>query len=474
MSARVCRSWKELRYDKIRMPQSMNTIAISPPSLSQKTIARTWWPLVLSWMLMSLEGPAMSAIMARLPMPEINLAAYGGISFPIAFVISSPIAMLLAASVAWSKDWASYLKLRKFMLIVGASITGLYLLVALTPLYYVVAEHVISAPQEIIEPGRLGLILLLPFPFCVGFRRFQQGVMIRFGNSRAVTEVSMVRIGTEIVFLAAGLTYGRLPGIVVATAAQALGVLCETTYAGLRVRPILRDQLKPAPIVEPLMWGKFLRFYLPLVATTIILFTFQFIGSTAISRMPQALASLAAWPVCSGLIYLLQSFGVAYNEVVIALLDKPASVSSLRRFASFLVVGSILITLLFIVTPISTFWFRNVSSLPPHLVELALVGMWVLLPTPALSALQSWYQGSILHARRTRGITESVVIALFTLMVALVAGVVYGKVIGLYVGASAFTLSYVGQVFWLWVRSRPVMRQLGMRNGLEVASSEAV
>jgi hypothetical protein len=449
----------------------MTTIAISNPGLSRKTIAKTWWPLVLSWMLMSLEGPAMSAIMARLLRPEINLAAYGGISFPIAFVISSPIAMLLAASVAWSKDWGSYLKLRKFMLILGASITALYLLVALTPLYYLVAERIIGAPQEIVDPGRIGLILLLPFPFCVGFRRFQQGVMIRFGNSRAVTEVSMVRIGSEIIFLIAGLTYGRLPGIVVATAAQALGVICEATYAGLRVRPILRDKLKPAPAVEPFVWGEFIRFYLPLVATTIILFTFQFIGSTALSRMPQALESLAAWPVCAGLIYLLQSFGVAYNEVVIALLDRPASVRSLRRFAALLTSGSTVVTLLFIVTPISAIWFRDISALPPHLVELALVGMWVLLPTPGLCALQSWYQGSILHARRTRGITESVVIALAVLVVALLTGVIYGKIIGLYVGAFAFTLSYAGQVSWLWVRSRPIMRQLHLREDQEAATA---
>jgi hypothetical protein len=452
----------------------MTAIEISHPPLLLKTIAKTWWPLVLSWMLMSLEGPAMSAIMARLPLPEINLAAYGGISFPIAFVISSPIAMLLAASVAWSKDWVSYLKLRKFMLILGASITALYLLAAFTPLYYLVAEHVIGAPQEIIQPGRLGLFLLLPFPFCVGFRRFQQGVMIRFGNSRAVTEVSMVRIGSEIIFLVAGLTYGKLPGIVVATASQALGVICETTYAGLRVRPILRDQLKPAPAVEPLVWGEFIRFYLPLVATTIILFTFQFIGSTTLSRMPQALESLAAWPVCSGLIYLLQSFGVAYNEVVIALLDKPASVYNLRKFAALLVSGSTLVTLLFLVTPISTIWFRDISALPPHLVEMALIGMWILLPTPGLCALQSWYQGSILHARRTRGITESVIIALVVLVGALLAGVVYGKIIGLYVGTFAFTVSYAGQVFWLWLRSRPVMRQLGSREDLKVVPADGI
>ena len=49
---------------------------------------------------MGAEGPAIAAVVARLPNPRINLAAYGGIVFPLALIIESPIIMLLAASVA--------------------------------------------------------------------------------------------------------------------------------------------------------------------------------------------------------------------------------------------------------------------------------------------------------------------------------------------------------------------------------------
>jgi hypothetical protein len=52
--------------------------------------------------------------------------------------------------------------------------------------------------------------------------------------------------------------------------------------------------------------------------------------------------------------------------------------------------------------------------------------------------------------------------------------VVYGKIIGLYVGTFAFTVSYAGQVFWLWLRSRPVMRQLGSRDDLKVVPADGV
>ena len=101
-------------------------------------IAQTWWPLAASWVLMGAELPALSAVMARLAEPEINLAAYGGVVFPLALLILSPVIMLLAASTALSKDWPSYLLLRRFTMRTGALLTVLHILIAFTPLYYVV------------------------------------------------------------------------------------------------------------------------------------------------------------------------------------------------------------------------------------------------------------------------------------------------------------------------------------------------
>ncbi len=95
------------------MPAAENT---DRPSISLHQVVSTWWPLAASWMLMGIELPTMSAFIARLPHPEINLAAYGGGGFPIALIVESPIIMLLAASTALCKDWASFVLLRKFML----------------------------------------------------------------------------------------------------------------------------------------------------------------------------------------------------------------------------------------------------------------------------------------------------------------------------------------------------------------------
>jgi hypothetical protein len=428
-------------------------------------IFRTWWPLAASWALMAAELPVISAIVARLPEPEVNLAAYGGVVFALALIIESPIIMLLAASTALSKDWASYALMRRFMMITSAALTLLHALVAFTPLYYVVVEGMLGAPAEIVEPGRIGLMIMLPWTWSIAYRRFNQGVLIRFGHSRAVGVGTTFRLGADVIVLGIGYAIGTIPGIVVATTAVAAGVVSEAVYTGFRVRPVLKYQLKAAaPVKPPLTYPVFCQFYVPLVFTALLSLLAQPIGMAAVSRMPNALSSLAAWPVLSGLVFMVRSLGMAYNEVVVALLDRPSSLAVLRRFALMLATVSTGVLLVFTVTPLAEFWFGRLSALRPELAALALSGLWIALPLPALSVAQSWFQGIILNSRRTRIITESMALYLGILLAILFGGVAWGKAPGLYVGVIALTLSSIVQVGWLALRSRPAVRALRDRD----------
>ena len=425
------------------------------------TVHRTWWPLAASWLLMAMELPALSAVIARLPNPQINLAAWGGVVFPVSLIVEAPIIMLLAASTALSKDIASYRWLRRFTLWAGAVLTLVHILIAFTPLFDLVVVKLIGAPQEILEAARLGLKLMTPWTFSIAFRRFNQGALIRFGHSRAVSIGTAIRLLADGSILVAGLLIGTVPGIAVAGSAVALGVICEAVYSGVRVRPVVRDELPNAPIVEPpLQMSAFLAFYIPLGMTSLLTLLVLPLGSAALSRMPLALASLAVWPVVSGFIFILRSMGMAYNEVVVALLDKPGAVASLQRFAAFLAGATTTLLILLAATPLSSWWFETVSGLPPNLAEMARRSVWFALPLPAFNAYQSWYQGILLHTRKTRGITEAVAISLVVSLVVLTVGVRLGTIVGLYVGWTAFSLGGLAQMFWLRRRSRPALKAL--------------
>ena len=55
-------------------------------TLSYRTIFWFWLPLAGTWLMMAVEGPYLAAIIARLPNPTVNLAAFG-ITFAVAIII---------------------------------------------------------------------------------------------------------------------------------------------------------------------------------------------------------------------------------------------------------------------------------------------------------------------------------------------------------------------------------------------------
>ena len=431
----------------------------SPPSLTR--IFSAWWPLAASWLFMGLELPFVSAVMARLANPEIHLAAYGGVVFPVALIIEAPIIMLLAASTALSKDERSYWKIHRFTMWAGGLLTLLHALLAFTPLFDLVIVQLLNPPPAIIEPSRIGFMIMLPWTWTIAYRRFNQGVLIRFGHSKAVTIGTATRFGAVVATVLLTTAIGGLPGIVVATCAIAAGVSAEAAYTALRVRPVVRGPLHRAPEVDPpLAWDAFYGFYIPLALTSLLLLLVQPIGSAAIARMPNALASLAAWPVLAGLLFMFRSLGYAYNEVVVAWLDDPTSLPFLRRFTIVLTAGTLTAMVLVAASPLADVWFVTVSGLSPELAALARQALWIGVLWAPLDVVRNYYQGTLVYGRRTRGITESVAVFLVVSGILLAAGVMAKVLPGLVVALFAFVSGTIAQIAWLWWRSRPVIAGL--------------
>ena len=422
---------------------------------------RAWLPLATSWLCMGLELPLVSAVVARLPDPKIGLAAYGGVVFPLALLIESPVIMLLSASTALSRDERSYRVGRRVMMALGIGFTALHALVAYTPLYDLLARRIMGVPEDIIEPARLGLRIMTPWTLSIAYRRFQQGVLIRFGRPREVSIGTAIRLGTNATVLAIGAAMHTWPGIVVGTSAVTVGVMAEAVYAGIRVRSTRFGAVRAvAPSATPLTTRRFVQFYIPLMVTPLILFLAQPISSAAISRMPRALDSLATWPVVMGLIFTLRSSGFALNEVVVALLDRPHAWPAVRRLAMTIAAVTSTTLLLLAATPLSGLWFGHVSALPAPLVALGVGALWFGILVPALSAGQSLYQGALVHSHKTQGVSESMVAYLLVTVATLVVGIAWGQFPGLNVAVAATALGSIAQVAWLRVRARDAIRAL--------------
>ena len=430
-------------------------------ALTLPEVLSTWLPLAGSWILMGLELPLVSAAMARMPHATVSLAAYGGVVFPLALLIESPILMLLTASTAVARDRRSYHVVRRFMFVAAGLLTVLHAVLAFTPLFDWVAGAVIGVPEPVREPARLGLRIMLPWTLSIAYRRTQQGVLIRFGRARAVTWGTLVRLATLVTLLGVGLSLTTFPAIVVGTTAVACAVVAEGVFAGIAVRPVLRGALAAAApdgagTAPPLTMRRFIRFYAPLSVTPLLNFIAMPLSAAAMSRMPNALESLATWPVLSGSTFTVRSLGFAFNEVVVSLMDRARPVPALRRFAWGLSALALVVLLAGAATPLGSLWFERASALPSGLALMARQSLWFLVPMGAVSVWQSYHQGMLVHAHRTRAITESMLVLLVAHVTVLGVGVAWNTIPGLVFASLGLTAGGVAQIAWLARRSHPL------------------
>jgi hypothetical protein len=410
------------------------------------------------WLLMSLEQPTLSAVIARLPEPKLNLAAYG-LTFAFALIVESPVIMFLTLGTALARSRQAYQMLMRFTHIMAWGLTGFHLLLGLSPLYAWILREVVGAPPEVIEPSRIAFLLMTPWTGAIAYRRMWQGVMIRYGRTQFLFVTTAIRLVATAAVALAGLRTGTIAGASVAGLAISVGVLADAAAAGIFVRPVVRQHLSAdRPGDFSLSWPYLLRFYTPLAMTSLINLAAQPIVSLGLSRGPLPLESLAVWPVVSGLTFLLRSGGVAMQEVVVALLADQRSYQALRRFSHNLALALTAVAALVTLTPLANLWFTGVAGLPADLAAMARVAAGLLVLVPALTVLTSWQRGVLVFFSRTGAITVATAINIVVLLAVVLGGVHVLPWPGAITAALALSASLAAEVAYLTVQAHGARR----------------
>ena len=392
----------------------------------------------------------LAVAMTRLPGDEVHLAALGALVYPLSILIEAPIIMLLAASTALVKDLTAHESMRRFAHLAGAVLTIVHALVAFTPLFDFIARDLMGVPGAIVEPGRVGMQIMTPWTWAIAYRRFQQGVLIGCERSDLVVFGTVIRLAANVLVLAVGLVVGTWPGIVVGTVGVACGVVAEAVWAGWCFRVVARPRLAQRSAVPFMPWRDFAAFYMPLAFTPLITIVIQPIGAWAMSRMEQPLMSLAAWPAVYGLIFLTRSAGFAFNEVVVTLAGEPGGLAALRRCGTWIAVVTTSVLLVLAVTPLGQLWFGAVSGMSAELTALAGSALLFGVLMPGYAVIQNYHQGVLVHRKRTRPITEAVVVYMVLCCLCLVLGTeLLVGVPGIYVALGSFTVAGLAQTLWL-------------------------
>ena len=394
--------------------------------------------------MMASEGPFLAAIIARLPDPKFNLAAFG-VALAFAILVEAPVIMIMSASTALVDDATSYRKLRNFTYSLNAVVTAGMVVVLLPPVFRFLMVRLIGLPSEIADLTYVALLIFLPWPAAIGYRRFFQGLLIRSGLTRLVAYGTIIRL---IVMTGTGIglyTFLSMRGAYVGAAALSAGVLCEAVASRVMARGIVNKYLAPgAPshtTQAPLGYRRIVRFYYPLALTSLIGLAVHPMLTFFMGRSLYAVESLAVFPVVHALSFIFRALGLSYQEVAIALLGKENEhAPELGRFALGLGLAASAGLAAIAFTPLVNIWFETVSGLSPELTAFAIAPTRIIAVIPLLSVLLSFQRAILVNGHHTQPITGATVLEIVGVAVGFV---VLGRELQL-PGVTAAVIAFVG------------------------------
>lgn len=413
-------------------------------------------PLAATWFMMALEGPFLSALIARLDNPKVNLAAFG-VALSLAILVEAPVIHMLSASNALVHDRRSYQKLMHFLHTVNLSITAIMVLLTATPLFWWLATEVIGLPENVAHLSHVGLVLFTPWPAAIGYRRFYQGILIRHDMTRKVAWGTVIRILTVIATGFIVYTRFQLPGVYVAAISMSTGVTAEALATRFMARKLLAEvnsRTTDASMRTPLTTPRIIAFYTPLALTAIIALCTQPIMSFFLGHAPDALDSLAILPVVNAFMFLFNGIAISTQEVVVARYgNHPLEDLRIRNIT--LVLATALSGLMFLVafTPLVGGWYRTVSGLSEELAAFAMWPTRIIAIVPALTVWISRQRGILVNRGQTRPIGVATGIEVATIVIAL-AFFIHGEAwSGAIAAATALVMGKIVDNFYMfpWV-----------------------
>ena len=388
---------------------------------------------------MSVEGPFLSALIARLDEPKYNLAAYG-VAFALALIIEAPVIMMMSASTAIVKDEHSFLKLKRFTYLLSGGLTLVMMILIIPPVFYFIAEDLIGLPPKVAGLTHIATIILLPWPGSIGYRRFCQGILIRNNMTRRVAYGTIVRITTMFLTASIFFTFIDVPGVVVGASALSFAVVAEAIASRLMTRGIIKKISQVPAAGERITYKEIFHFYYPLALTSLLSMGVQPLVTFFVGKSRMALESLAVLPVITSFVFIFRAFGLSYQEVIIAKMDKERiNFVPLRNYA--LILAGVLSASLYIISfsSLSDFWFQDISGLSKALSDFSKAPLQIMAIIPALTVWISFQRAMLVNDKKTKFITQGTAIEFIIITL-----VMYTTVNIFYLpGAVAATTSFI-------------------------------
>lgn len=203
----------------------------------------------------------------------------------------------------------------------------------------------------------------------------------------------------------------------------------------------------------PITARSFLRFYLPLIATSYLLTATNPLLAAALARTSDPATALSGYGVAFALIGMIYAPLLVVQQVAAQRLLSAGDLGPVRSFTA--VVGLLLsgVAALVAFTPVGIFVFQEIVGVHDAILDEALSAMTGLWPVPALTGLRALHQGRLVAGHRTKPIALAT--GARTVVLTVVAFALTTTPAGAWLGAAAFTAGLAAEAVFVTLSPAP-------------------
>ncbi|MFC1526050.1 hypothetical protein ACFL6X_04475 [Candidatus Latescibacterota bacterium] len=419
-----------------------------PPPPSQRQLLRQFTPLALSGVFFPLVPPIINAALARTAEPALALAAVG-LARSLSQPLLSPLFSLRQVTTALVRDRGMLSHVRHSSLALSGLATGFLLLLCLPPVFEMVVGTGMGIPEDVARVAWPAFLVTATTPLLGVGRGYYQGVLVHYGRTGPIGLGALGYLAGATMVIWPCVLLTRVNGALLAALALLWGQAVYLAIVWWPARHIIRSRIperSPRVAEDQRSVRYVILFFVPLAVAGVLGAAGEPLMQATMARTLSPTASLAAFPVCTSVLFLAGTPLWNVQQVVIAHVRDEPSYRIVRRFVIELGLAWTLALGLIGWTPLADWVFGDLIGVTGEIEALAIQGFRWLVAAPLLFAGKSLYYGTLISQAATRHVRAAAVVRLVALALGLVLGVVWLRQPGLLIAIWAMLLSSVAEL----------------------------
>ena len=358
---------------------------------------RFYWPLALTGLAMVLSVQFQNAALARYPeaVTELAIFALGYSSFGF-FRASLNFIAQLSNIFARSRTGSS--RCHRFVLLVSILIMLPLVLLGHSTVGAGLLSQLYGIDADLTARVQEYLVYLAPVILFGAQRFYYTGLLIQGRLTGWVTVLNTFFLTAVILGLMLGFSLGFKP-VYVLVGSETIAIILQLIGTLWVKRRYYR--LPATPEHEALRYGELVRFFVPVSMTGVMFALSRPILYAFVIRVPNGILAIAAMRVAFDFSMLFQSAANQFRHffVTFGLDDLPGK----RKFMALVGIVITATMLLFALTPLSDYIWRDLMKIPDDVRVLALEVILIMCFMPGVIIFRNYFHGRLMVERRTSG-----------------------------------------------------------------------